>query len=395
MSEKILFVDDDPKILNAFRRGLRKEFDFHIAEGAEKALSILDTKGPFAVVISDQQMPGMKGTDFLKEVMTRDPMAIRIMLTGNADRETAIASVNDSGVFKYLNKPCPLSAIAESVREAIAEYHRAIAEKELLQGTLAGSLKMLREILAINDPESCQTTSSLRNAGNLFAKHTNMQKPWMLDMAITLATIGDVMLPPHLRAKIIDNEELDEIEKELVRSTPEVAHKLLMNIPRLSEVAEGIYYKNKYFNGTGFPDDDKAGGQIPLIARILHLLEYLVANSESGSPDEISFEKIGSFKGRFDPKLIDHARACFIDNSDVENKTVRRLTIKLDALLPGDKITDAIKTESGEVALAAGSEMTEALIQRMHQFNKLRPLVQPIRVNRYVLIPDPKSKDAA
>ena len=195
MSKKVLFVDDDERILSALQRRLRKEFDFHVASDAEEALRIMSKDGPFAVVISDQQMPGMRGVEFLKEVMTRNPMTVRVMLTGNADRETAVASVNDSAVFRYLNKPCPVETITETLREALAEYGRALAEKELLEGTLAGSIKVMVDILAANDPHAFRQISSLRNAGRQLAASMSLQKAWNLDMAITLSTIGDVMLP--------------------------------------------------------------------------------------------------------------------------------------------------------------------------------------------------------
>ena len=68
MTERVLFVDDDPQILNAFRRGLRKRLDLHTAEGGKAGLEALEKEGPFAVVVSDQQMPEMDGITLLREV---------------------------------------------------------------------------------------------------------------------------------------------------------------------------------------------------------------------------------------------------------------------------------------------------------------------------------------
>lgn len=395
MSQKVLFVDDDPRILSAFARRLRKDFDFHTATDGEEALKLLSQEGPFAVVISDQQMPGMRGIELLKEVMTRDPLTIRIMLTGNADRETAVASVNDSAVFRYLNKPCPVETIADTVREALAEYNKAVAEKELLEGTLAGSVKVLVDILAANDPHAFRQISSLRTAGRRLASHMKLAKAWNLDMAITLSTIGDVMLPPHLRAKMMDGEELDQVETDLVIQSPEVARKLLLNIPRMSDVADSIYYKDKAFDGSGFPGDGVKGTDIPLNARILHLLQNLIDTSEDGSPDAKSFQALEKNVHLFDPNLVAMAKKCFVDAPQKEEMTITRLTVNVDALLPGDKVVDDVKTQAGDLALSAGTDLNEAVIERLRQFHKMRPLVQPLRILRRVKASAAKNKDAA
>ncbi len=395
MSQKILFVDDDPRILSAFTRRLRKDFDFHTATDGEEALRVLAKEGPFAVVISDQQMPGMRGIELLKEVMTRDPLTIRIMLTGNADRETAIASVNDSAVFRYLNKPCPVETIAETVREALAEYNKSVAEKELLEGTLAGSVKVLVDILAANDPHAFRQISNLRNAGRKLASHVGLAKAWNLDMAITLSTIGDVMLPPHLRSKMIDGKELDQVETDLVIQSPQVARKLLLNIPRMSEVADSIYYKDKGFDGSGFPSDGVKTTDIPLNARILHVLQFLIEASEEGTPDRTAFAALEEVPHLFDGELVKQARACFLDASNSEEMKICKMAVNVDVLLPGDKAVDDFKTQSGELALSAGTELNEAVLERIRQFHKMRPLVQPLRIFRRVKASAAKGKDAA
>ena len=73
MNEKILLVDDEPKVLAAIKRQLRKEFRFETALSGEEALKVIDEKGPFAVVVSDYKMPGMNGIDFLCKVKSVDP----------------------------------------------------------------------------------------------------------------------------------------------------------------------------------------------------------------------------------------------------------------------------------------------------------------------------------
>ena len=88
MSEKILFVDDEPNVLQSIQRQLRKRFDMVTAEGGEEALRILKEQGPFAVIVSDMRMPGMNGVELLAQAKDLHPDTVRLMLTGNADQET-------------------------------------------------------------------------------------------------------------------------------------------------------------------------------------------------------------------------------------------------------------------------------------------------------------------
>ena len=139
----ILFVDDELRILQAFERQLRKRFSIRTAESAQEALKILEVDGPCAVIVSDMWMPGMDGIELLARVKNLYPDTVRIMLTGNADQETAIEAVNCGQIFRFLTKPIPPEALTNSLDLAIREYRLITAEKELLSQTLKGSVNVL------------------------------------------------------------------------------------------------------------------------------------------------------------------------------------------------------------------------------------------------------------
>ena len=94
-SEKILFVDDEPNVLQSMERQLRKRFSLRTAEGGEEALRILKEEGPFAVIVSDMRMPGMDGVQLLSRTKEIYPDTVRLMLTGNADQDTAVDAVKE------------------------------------------------------------------------------------------------------------------------------------------------------------------------------------------------------------------------------------------------------------------------------------------------------------
>lgn len=101
----VLVVDDDEGIRRALRRSLeRLDILIHLAEGSSRGFEIL-RRDPVDIVISDNAMPGMSGVAFLRVVRQTWPSVVRIMLTGAATLETAIAAINDDEIFRFLLKP--------------------------------------------------------------------------------------------------------------------------------------------------------------------------------------------------------------------------------------------------------------------------------------------------
>ena len=104
--KKIIFVDDEPNILDGLRRmlrSLRNEYDMHFASGGREALAIMEG-GRFDVVVSDMRMPGMDGAELLETIQKIHPHTIRIMLTGQADEHSILRTVGV--VHQFLAKPC-------------------------------------------------------------------------------------------------------------------------------------------------------------------------------------------------------------------------------------------------------------------------------------------------
>ena len=140
MAEKILLVDDEPAVLSGYQRLLHSAFETDTALGPAAALTALQSKGPFAVVVCDYQMPEMNGIELLARIKTSAPATIRILLTGNADIQTAVGAVNQGNIFRFLTKPCTKDFLTQTLNSALAQYRLQIAEKELLEKTLRASI---------------------------------------------------------------------------------------------------------------------------------------------------------------------------------------------------------------------------------------------------------------
>ncbi|MGD9006781.1 MAG: response regulator [Desulfobacteraceae bacterium] len=136
MQPKILIVDDQPLVLGVFREILARG-PYHVlaVESAEKALQLLEDES-VDVVISDERMPGMQGSEFLTIVRNKYPEVVRIILTGHASVESAMRAINESEIFRFLTKPVNSTVLHKAVEDALAsrakgrdtEQHYSILE---------------------------------------------------------------------------------------------------------------------------------------------------------------------------------------------------------------------------------------------------------------------------
>ncbi|MBN1908945.1 MAG: response regulator [Pirellulales bacterium] len=121
----VLFVDDDENILRGLTRVLRNQpYRLFTARSGEEAMRVLMTQR-VSVIIADEQMPGMSGTDLLAWVSENCPETIRMVLTGHASTSTAIRAINEGSVFRFFTKPCNEVDLALAIREALDNKKKA------------------------------------------------------------------------------------------------------------------------------------------------------------------------------------------------------------------------------------------------------------------------------
>lgn len=115
---KVLFVDDEKRVLNSMRALFRRDYELHLTTDGAEAIRIAEQEG-VDVIIADQRMPGLSGVEVLGEVRRRAPSAVRILLTGYADLDAIEGSINIGEVFRFLSKPCPPQELRETLAEAV------------------------------------------------------------------------------------------------------------------------------------------------------------------------------------------------------------------------------------------------------------------------------------
>lgn len=119
---KMLVVDDEPDNLDLLYRTFRRDFNVFKAESGTQALEILENEGEVAVIISDQRMPEMKGTEFLSRTVPQFPNTVRIILTGFTDIEDLVDAINSGQVYKYITKPWDPNELKVVVQRAAETY---------------------------------------------------------------------------------------------------------------------------------------------------------------------------------------------------------------------------------------------------------------------------------
>lgn len=125
---KLLVVDDEPDNLDLLYRTFHRDFKVFKAESGVGALALLEVQGEMAIIISDQRMPQMDGTEFLSRTVERFPDTIRMVLTGYTDVEDLVSAINSGKVFKYITKPWKPAKLRETVAQA-AETYRVIKQR--------------------------------------------------------------------------------------------------------------------------------------------------------------------------------------------------------------------------------------------------------------------------
>jgi len=203
---------------------------------------------------------------------------------------------------------------------------------------------------------------------------------WELDIAAMLSPIGLITISPEIHGRVRDGAELSEIDREIYERAPEAARNLISNIPRMKNLSEMIYYQDKGFDGSGFPDDWVAGKDIPLGGRLLKVLIDLAALGDS--PDRASFAELETRAQLYDPEILAVVRDCFLGESAPKDDAAAQEVVKVSAarLKAGARLVSDIETEDGWLVLAAGNEISQAQIERLLNLRKHRKLKEPLHV---------------
>jgi diguanylate cyclase (GGDEF)-like protein/PAS domain S-box-containing protein len=204
MLTKVLFVDDEPAILEGVSAILRKRFEVTTALGPEKGLEALQGPEPFAVVVSDLKMPGMDGVTFLSKIRKLSPDTTRMVLTGQADVSAAIEAVNRGNVFRFLTKPCSSEVLIQAIEDGL-EINRLILSERALLHDADEQRRRLENILTGTDAGTWEW--------NVQTGEVVFNERWAQIAGYTLEELAPVSLDTW--TELVHPDDLEESERRL------------------------------------------------------------------------------------------------------------------------------------------------------------------------------------
>jgi response regulator RpfG family c-di-GMP phosphodiesterase len=379
MADQVLFVDDESRLLEGIARTLRGGFDVHTATSGEEGLNVLQSCGPFAVVVSDMGMPNMTGAQFLSKARDLCPQTVRIVLSGQADMAQTIAAVNEGNIFRFLSKPCATQDLLSAVQMGVEQHRLITAEKELLEQTLAGAMNMLVDILNIVSPAAYGRARRLHGYVLALVSALNLGEHWQWPLAALVSPIGCILLPPDTLYKVEAGQALTMDERRLFDSHPKMAGKMLEAIPRLEDVAAIVSGQNGELSelevrGELRQRDVRSAGKILLRAAV-ELDRHVLEQRSSGGAAATA---LGANTG-LPTSVIDAMRQIIATAPQYGVRMVR-----LRDLTAGMLLDEALITSRGVCLVPANMEITPTLLLRLRGIDAGLEVKEPFQVRALI-----------
>ncbi|MBK8231192.1 MAG: response regulator [Candidatus Eisenbacteria bacterium] len=373
---RILLVDDEPNVLSGLSRQLRGQFQISTANSGQEALDLLQTTGPFAVVMSDMRMPNMNGVELLSAVRERRPDAVRIILSGQSDFIDSIKAVNEGRVFRFLLKPCHRDELRQVLGEATRQYELVIAERQLLRETLRGAVQSLFELLSLSSPAVFGRAAHVRDLVRAMAERDQVEEIWPLEVAAAFSQAGLVTIPASVIERHDEGEPLSPAETEMFERVPQVSLDLLASIPRLESVREILRWRDLDFDGQNGPLDSPTGRAIPWGARAIRVAaEYDRLLRRRHAPER-AIALLRSSPASFDPSLV----GCLAESRAVAGEGTPIERCPLAALRPGMRFVEDVFARNGLLLACRGQQVNPELIARLTNFAAGIGLIEPFPV---------------
>lgn len=412
----ILFVDDEPMVLNALRRELRKSgYELLFAGSGAEALEILAEEN-IDVVVSDMRMPEMSGAQLLRQVRDQYPEVISLLLSGQADMKDTMAAINEGGIFRFLAKPWQPEQLKQSLDEA-AELRAVRKERDRLllltrkqnkmlirmnQGLsskLNQSTAELGQIEAMVEASYAEMQNSIQAFVRMFsfvvsARH-GMQAGTLERAAKLSLKLGELLqLPPTELTTLEQGVLLSEVGKIRISETlltkseanltlperaeyqqyPVFGHDLLLSISYLQDAAIIVRQHRETFNGRGFPARLRGKAMAPLARVASVAIDYYALQGGARIQARLNEEQVLAYLSSragqlYDPEVVALLPQALEQLAKDESQYHPSLQ-SVDQLLVGDRITRNLLSRDGFLLLSAGVVLNQQMIQKLKEISR-------------------------
>jgi DNA-binding response OmpR family regulator len=333
------------------------------------------TANSYAAIVSDQRMGDIDGIALLSQAKKVAPNAIRILLAGKLALETAISAINDGNIFRILIKPCPKEKLTAALTAALQQFRLLTVEKDVVEKTFMEIIRMLTEILGLVNPASFSRAIRLRRYLKLMATAGGIKEPWKVEIAAMRSQLGYVTLDPELVTALHKGQELTRQQQVRYERHPEVAQRLLANIPRMESIAWMIGHQNK----TAPADSDMANREKAERRKGAELLRQAI-DFDDFVRKGASRVEAGHRMGR-KYKTMDQNVLLALVKMEPEADEVEVVTYPVEQLSTGMVVEEDVYSERGLLVASKGQEINLALRLKLENFNHKEPF--PRRDQRF------------
>ena len=424
----VLLIDDEARILNALYRLLHESYDVERTESPEEALEMLANR-EFALIISDQRMPDMEGSELCARASQISPETKRVILTGYSDMKAAIDAINRGSVYRFMLKPWRDDEMSALVEEAVRHYNLSTENERLNELTARQNVELQRlnkqlegfneklqekvfertiEVTKLND----KVTNYFRGSIDLLSRLSGMHSEVLgnhgrrvaelsmkigrahglsekqlndLEIAAALHDIGKIGMDPKVVATM--NGEGSDHDQGVLRSHPVEGAALVARIPGLDEVATMVRHHHEEFGGSGYPHGLQ-GEAIPIGARIIAVADAFdnFLNMRSRYTDAKVSTALKYVQAQsathFDPKLVRILEELF-QSEQIEIPESNEVEISLRELRTGMVLSRDLVTTSGKTLLQGGTMVTGARLPDLFERASSDPVAEGPYVYRH------------
>ncbi|MDN3680633.1 response regulator [Vibrio tapetis subsp. quintayensis] len=407
---KLLILDDEPDIVKALTRVLRKDFEISAFVFPLEALAYL-ADNDVDIILSDMRMPKMDGAEFFAQSRKTQPHAIRVLLTGYADVEATTRAINDGGVNSYLTKPWDNNNLRFSLLQS-ASLFTLQSEKKRLKAEIEQKNKELELANATLEDKVASRTEALR-ASFAKLKSTHQSRSALFRDILSLITTlieyrtdidahdleriayqckqvailmglddGDIkqtyMSAIMHKLGLIGEDPSATSSQNFAQShiaptnNPLTAHEIISNMTRFSALANLVKYQDENLDGTGYPDHIK-GDDIPTPSRIIRVVkdyDFMVTNSNKSltkSP-AAAMNYLETHCGTiYDRSVLTQFKKVLRDRpqDDVHNIVY---CVSVNDLAVGVIIKRDVVLPNGTTMLTQGSEINQSTLERLREY---------------------------
>jgi len=346
---RILAVDDEPSVRAAMHRVLtRAGMDVVTASSVDEARTALAQQGPFALILTDINMPGAPGTALLDDTAGLSPRTVAVVISGRGELRTAVESIQ-RGAYEYVEKPFDPQTLLDVTRRALDRRFQALEDlarrtagedslasqvqgaethTRLLVATQRALLRTMTHLTAFRDPETGRHLDRVAAYSRLIAQrlHDTREFNGKVDhafaqavfLAAPLHDVGKVAIPDHILEKAgpLTHDEMMVMRthttlgrQAILRAREELPPDVNPSVFDMAADVAGGHHE--WFDGTGYPFQ-RRGTDIPLAARIVAVADYFDACTSARIyrprpiPNETVFGMMEKSRGAmFDPVVLD------------------------------------------------------------------------------------------